>query len=423
MTTQTTTSNAVVQSNNLYFGPQQMTDLLLNNLIISKFGDILKDNFTLNMGTICKFLLLMSVHEIKGSVTQILSGVVPFIMRTPGMTVGLYGKCKDVYGSIKLTKKSYLNELVIPPPKYVVTITFDFNFIAALYNFIHSSKNKSRFDKSIAGINISNSKERIIIENISNIELETVIIYNPICYDIDMHTKEPIAASVSNGKLFKNISSYLDLLSENQKEMIHSAKKEFLEKYSKQQFIKSCADYNNHLTEYDIGRYLKNNYPNLDLDETAFEIGLICALYQLVDGDDSLCAVASNTFKQNKILIFDIWNNYEYDILMKNKKAILSVMVEDYKAKYWTKYISTQIKNVFANFARPSIDTKTKVVKNLDIEVKARSNSEVTLLLERFIKKIYKHNRKPATNVKIYYLLLENEVTVTEKSNPEGRAS
>ena len=48
------------------FGLNQMTDFMTNNLIITKFSDIFKDDFKFTSSSIIKLFLLVAITELKG---------------------------------------------------------------------------------------------------------------------------------------------------------------------------------------------------------------------------------------------------------------------------------------------------------------------------------------------------------------------
>ena len=47
------------------FGPQQMSDFLISNLLISKLGGILGNNMEFSLSTILTLIILLSASELK----------------------------------------------------------------------------------------------------------------------------------------------------------------------------------------------------------------------------------------------------------------------------------------------------------------------------------------------------------------------
>ena len=399
--------------NNMYFGPQQITDMMLNNVMAQQFGDILKDNFSFSFKTIVKFLLLMSLSEIKGSVSTIISTIAPFLKQFPMYVLPIYNELVNI---IKTLRGKNLIEMQPEPSKqnHELYLTIDANFMMALYNYMCSFP-KCKFNKSIIGVNISNLKEHFFLERITNIQFKNIIILNPIDYHVNMHTKDPVNVEISKILMVKSIESYTDLLNETQQKMVFATKSNFTSYYKMEDFLAAMKTQpTDTATEYDIAKLIVLNYPKLDIDQTSFIIGLICALCSIYD----LMTTILNPLQTNKKLIFDINHNYNYNDLMNGKTKFVSVLSTKFRNSI-IGYNANEIRNVFGNFAQGIADTKSEKTNQLQIEIPQDCPKNVDLVLEKFVDKVYKHQKKKSDNIKIYYLLLETEIESKEKPNPE----
>src|SRR5581483_9572617 len=132
-----------------------------------KFGDVLKDNFSFSFKTILKLLLLMLLCEIKGSSTQIFTNIVPLLKKSPILAMVIFSNIVKIKNHLQ-GRQITNTQLTNIKENHKIYLTINVNFMIALYKYLHSST-KFKFDKLIVGVNISNTKDRFMIERISNI--------------------------------------------------------------------------------------------------------------------------------------------------------------------------------------------------------------------------------------------------------------
>ena len=424
MDSATLISSRNAQSNNIYFGPQQMSDLLLSNLVMSKFGDILKENFTLSLKTIGKFLLLMSVNDIKALLTNMLSQLFPLLKQLPIFIYAFVHKMAPHYRNFKRIDPAPQTIVTIEPTDYQLFIEIDTNFMAALYRFIHKNPT-CKFNKSIIGVRINNSKDKIIMEKITDISLniknKTIYIINELDYEINIATKEPVSSMVGSIKIKnKSTSSYLDFLTEAQRDIVELTKKKFRQKSSSDMLARNVTSFSGNFTEYDLSQILVAKYPNLILEETFFEITIICALCGFANPNIEVMHIALESLQKNGSMSFDPCSKYvnidknvllkpSYSYGLKNRAYMI-----DHSAKSFS-----ELQIIFKDFIDTTSNKITSENTSLKITIQMAHDANIPLSIEKFIKKIYKHNKKSNTSIKINYLLLENEKIITEKSNPE----
>lgn len=65
------------------YGPQQITDLIVNNMIISKFGEVFKNDIDFSPMSIIKLLALMSTTELKTFITHTLTNGLEYLKKSP----------------------------------------------------------------------------------------------------------------------------------------------------------------------------------------------------------------------------------------------------------------------------------------------------------------------------------------------------
>ncbi|XWV25214.1 bifunctional AAA family ATPase chaperone/translocase BCS1 [Tupanvirus deep ocean] len=399
-----------------HFGPSQITDLFINNIMAQRFGDILKENFTFSTGTIMKLILLIFISEIKGTVPSIFSHMVPLLKKSPIVLLLFYSHMIKLYDRLNGKK------IIIPVEPEIkrnkeLTFTVDINFMVALYNYLHTHIG-CKFNKSIVGINIGNTKERILIERITDIEFKNIIIKNPVDYHINMYNKEPVNVEISKIRLKKELTSYMDFFNDRQQQMISKCISDFKAAgFRKEDFLDLVKKSTDVMSEYEISKAIAKNYPSIDVDEMCFIIGLIFSLHKNIY--NMFDKVLSCLSKRNT-LIFDINNKYKVEEIFKNCNYG-SIMTKSFPCDKWTTYNTNDVMNVFGRFVEGQDDANDKYAKtnDLQIEILNTYQKDMSKLLEKFIEKVYKHGKINTSNVKIYYLLLENVVETLEKPNPE----
>ena len=142
-----------------HFSGGQYTDMIANNIIASNMAKILKADFSITPLNILKLLLLLSTNEIKNGLNLLLRYLFDLIKRSPELSIWLVGKWKR--GNRNQIRRIQIVDQ-IEQFSDSLTITVDFNFMRAFYNYIHKNDQVS-FQKSLEEIKNLDIKDFIII--------------------------------------------------------------------------------------------------------------------------------------------------------------------------------------------------------------------------------------------------------------------
>lgn len=409
------------------YGPSQITDLLINNMIITKFGEVLQGNFKISPTNIGKLLLLMSVGEIKTYMTQLFNLIIGQIKKSPVLILYLVNYLQS-FRKIKLkykTEKNNTNQIIESLNNSItqnVNIEVDINFLSSFYNFLQNYKNCS-YDEKLDSIVIKNIKEKLFVSKISNINImldgKIININNIIEYTIDINDKQPrkVGLYQTHNEKNINIKSILDLLSDDQKIVVKEMYNIIIEKFQTHEtFIKYMDKYNGTpnsacLTIKNIATLLKQKYNEIDENITTIEITILINILHY----NSIVPITNifSLLKDKKKLLFEPIEKYEID---ENYTQLWMWVVRDINIMVIEKY-----KSVFGNFVEIYNNLKNKHKSKLTFNLKIQSNDifNVKHFMECFVSKVYEYNRITTGKIKIFNLTLEKEIILNEQPNPE----
>lgn len=403
----------IVHTPSMYFSAHQMADMMMNNLIAQKFSEVLKDNFTLSATNILKFIMLMSISEIKTWLTSLFPHLISFFKESPILMLSIYHKFKNRH------IKQIENDICIIDNKSnnIITINADSNFMIALYNYINANK-QCKFEKKINSVNINNMKEKILVIQLDNIIFENLFIKNKITYHINIYNNEPINAKISGIVVNNNVKSYLDILTHGQKDILIAVKEYYMCSYSIEAFVKSAKENaKDKITEYTIAKLMTQYYPQINIDETCYFIGIMNGL---LSGKNNLLEDVITYLRNNNKMIYDLNNDYNETML--NGFNICHSMGINYakgSSSGTRSNFSTKMYEEFGDLIK-GIKNKIPGKENTnELQIHFSHDVDIQKTLEQFIADVYRYGKKQTCTIKINYLLLEDEIINEEYVNTE----
>jgi hypothetical protein len=436
--------NKIINTNANAYNPQQVIDLIVSNVIASKFSDVLKTDFDLSVGNITKLLLLMSTGEMKTLMTYIFTNLISQFRKFPQLVYFLAIKFIKIMNIFK--KKKTIEKIEEPQitKKYLETIRInvDISFMTSFYKFIRKY-NSCEFTEKILAVNYNNIKERIFCSRLSKIVIlfddYTIRIENDVDYEINSFNNEitkVMSIENTNDNTKKNITSFLDLLTPSQRDVVSKFKDELVNRHgSIGNIVKEIYEsggnvkpFENKLTLRTVAELIVEKYPNLDKDITFVEIVIVDKMLDTIStyGQEKLF----NILKKSNRILFDPENIYK---TTKECGSICFFSCPDFGSIRSQRNIShvdlaTTFDNLLKTFNRlhygttnpPENVTNTQIFLDLHIS-STNDNNALNLknIMEEFITKVTEYTKKTTTKIKIFCLSFENEKITSEKENPE----
>ena len=403
--------------------PNQVASYLIDHLL-AKPGDLFSGG-TLSIRSLVNLLLVLSLGDIKECLRLLLVSIVPLIKRMPSCALMLFTKMIDMR---KLMSRRVQAPALIEstPENHRFTINVSDHFMLALYDYINNNKDCT-FKRSVCEASVTNLKDCFTTERISDICVGVFTIMDYIDYNINILTGEPTTMRITSTVVMiqpkpSSIASYLDLFNAKQQEMLSRSTEELKKTgYNEAAFMVDIDRNAKSYTEKEIAEMVVANYPQLDYKQTCYSIGVLFALYKRVIGNYAI-GNAVTQMKEGKSVYFDPHNIYKFET---TKGDLRAAVMNSYKVTdTWPPYTAGDIEVAFGDLLKhggwkPKSNTK---VTSLAIEIPHTiDEGDVDPLLKKFIRDVCQFQRKDAginVTVKIYCLLLENEVTTTESSNP-----
>lgn len=408
------------------FNQSQYMDLFINNMIISKFGDVMKEDFNFNMKNIGKIVLLMSISEIKNIVTSIFTSSIEYIKKSPQI-----GYMYLLFLSLFKTKQQNKNDGKITQTQnnqHNIKITVDKLFMKTFYKFIKEYKTCS-YNEELSGVEIKNIKEKIFINKVSNILITinnyTIKINNPIDFHMNNYNKEIIKVGTADSTEQKEITTFTDLLTTEQKNAIDNIFNaignnydEIIMRIKTRSGGTAPSNYFSADTCVDL---LIKKYPKLDTKKTFIEITAVFTI--LTTLTLSITGIYTLLKSKNKLL-FDPLQYYNIDNINSN-------LFWNYTLDYISMLSGTQLtelQNIFMplqtkynelTYATQSTNKNNGLYLDLEIIGAINDKTKSNHIIEAFIGKVLEHNIQSSKKIKIYSLTLENEKKFVEKPNPE----
>jgi len=415
----------------------QITDMIMSNLIISKIGNVMQDDFTLSVPNIAKLLLLLSSGEIKNGINAIIVQIINYVKEIPSLIINIV-----LYFSKFLKRSRYLNEqkyeinqAEVECNSELLTITMEPNFIISFCNYVLKNEN-TKFRESINNAVIKNTKENIINITIEDITMEFEDYHLKVMEKLnssrDIYTNEIISVTCNNISA-SHITNYCDLLTYEQREIvknIYNLMDVDANNLTLIQYVNTKIDTKLYtedtFTEDTIVSLLLEKYPNFNRDQTFIEIMIIgCIIWTVfVSG----CITHSrNQLRAYNTMLFD--RNTEYKFT--NHQTKIDSNINKF-ANHIKSYIlnapslqGVDIHTMFKIFTIP-ITQKNEITKNnyavsptLMIIPKTQNKINSQQIITNFIKTIYESYKKNTTKTKIFFVKLEDDIKTTNTPNPE----
>lgn len=451
------TINTVSQMSS--FNPQQMSDFLITNMLISKIGGISADaSFSLDV--ILKFLVLMSMNEIKTLLTSFLTFITNQIKKIPEFLISLFWILfefvKNNKSRFKLNLKKNIktktisiesNELcvsnndnnddtIIDNDDIVnINLELDNNAIIGLYHYLQKNKN-CRFDESLISIKVINTREKIFSTSISSIVIDIgddkLFINNELSYDINIINDEIIKAQ--SMKLPKkkikdtDVNKLTDLLKDKQSKIINDYKEKLLIKYKTiddlyEIWVKGANIKPNYFNEIVIINIIAEKYPNITENIKESTIELIILSYLYARHNCYLIEEIYNSIKSDQTIFFDKNNKYD-------KELTLTYNLDTYQKIYKIADISGNLKEITGtyksytlqklfSFSNEKSEVEDSKLILINLSIKTKNQGKINNLIKKLLKKIDENNKNDDKQIKIYYLQIQTENKISTVLNPE----
>jgi SpoVK/Ycf46/Vps4 family AAA+-type ATPase len=424
-----------------FTNPNQMSEMLMSNLLLSKLGSVMETNFAFTGLNILKLMLLLSAGEIKNSITTLLTYFVDYIKKAPE---AFFNMIMYLSTFIKFNKKVKLikNETTMTENNVkVVSINIEDTFLLSFCNYVLKSKNCS-FKKSTTDATVKNTKDNTVNIEINNIIIKfndyRLTLVDSLTYGKNIYTDDINSVTYNSIKVLADVKSYLNLLTDQQKDIVrgiynHTETLAAEENKSTINFVRSKIGNRtyteNNYTEETIANLLLTKYKNFDKDET-FIIILIVAF--IINNYTSIGCISTSLSQLQKFntMLFDRRNIYNDQYATDIKKLQSNTSADDYWSlieKYMEKIQmdTTLVRDIFISFTLPieNISNSTSNINNpnkaLKFIVSPNNDIDTEQILTDLIKEIYNSYTKNTTKTKIYYIKLEDDVKTVEINNPE----
>lgn len=414
-----------------FMAPTQITDFLISNMIMSKFSDVMKNDFVLSFKNIGKLLLLLSANELKTGLNELFSCFIKFVKEFPQIALQIIMYVTRFFNSHLKHEVNIVNHIKERSSPNVLQIEADQYFMNALCLYIIKTKTCS-FNETICNVVIKNTKENMIIKNLTNsiIEMENykLQIIDSIYYELNIHTNE---ISCTNYHFSQNITQYCDLLTIDQRNVIrgiysqmqsnailsHETIHKYFESLGLTMFPKEV------FSEWTIADLIIGKYKNLDKIETLHQI---CIYGSIIYGIFGRACIfdAFNDLKERKIMKFDKSSEYLYANDVHVQSCTNKIYARIIQCAIEINFTRDQLKTVFVDYLtqfNTAIKKEGNLNKNKNINMIILSElpQNEQHVITDFIKIIYGSYNKNTTKTKINYLQLEDDITTTEKTNPE----
>lgn len=411
-----------------YANPNQITDMLMSNLLISKLGNVMESQFELTGPNILKMLLLLSAGEIKNGVNAMLVSFINYVKDMPNIILGLV---MALVGFMKKKKPLEIKNDIQPRyiPDDVISIEVEANFLILMCNYMMKSDN-CLYKISATDALIRNTKETTI-----NIKFNDIIVkfndYNlnlieQIICQKDIYTNEITGASSGQIKQVA-VNDYLDLLTDGQRDIVekiymHMNKIATNENITLIDHIKKTIDFKMYdkdagFSEMTITNLIVGKYPNLNKDDTFIKILIIGSLLYAFCGYGCITNGISD-FRKGKT-IFDKNNTYPLDTVNNNT-------YESTNINYYCRIIDGYVKDL--NITKISTEFKPFLIPREPKKVSSNfvltftlSNSQINTqhVITEFVTTIQNSYKKNTTKTKINSIILVADKKTSETPNPE----
>lgn len=417
-----------VQTGQNFYSQTQLTDMLVNNMIISRFSDVMKEEFQFNLMNIGKVLLLMSTTEIKTLITYLLTNGMEYLKKMPSLAY-LFATTIINFSYKKPKHKT------MEPPKSIITnvkqsetikMNVDIMFLISFYKFIKSYKNCT-YNEELIGIDIKNIKEKIFINRISDVyimfDLIAIKTKNQLSYSINNFNREIVKVGTNDAPRQIEVNSFLDLLTSEQKKIIENILSIINATYDSDDKIidqihkdtNLSAKNPNCFSVYACADALVKKYPKLNPKKTLIEMQACMTI--LLNCGLNFTHIHHLLKTKNKFL-FDLNNQYQFTGINLNTG---SYNFNDVANSCQDTTITSIFKPLFDKYTEliNGIVAPESLYLELELTNTLDTRFNICTILNQFIDKVSEFSKKATNKIKIFALTLENEKKVIEKPNPD----
>ena len=427
-----TTANTNINANG--FGPQQITDLVMTNLLMTRFGDCFKEQTSLSLSYILKLLLLMSAGELKTFVVQILSGFLNYMKTVPSLT---WPYCGVILRFLHLKyAKQFRTKQICPPlivnpiPVYTQTVSIDIEvgFLVSLYKFLQEKKD-CEWKSHLIRVEIKNSKEKIFVMQVSNIVLHiddvTLKLNDSIEYQVNSETRE-----IKDGRLegCGNIKTFSDLLTPAQKEVIDKCMTNLRSIYSWKSDDELAQMYlnvtDNEFSLKSIVEIFQTKHTSMNTSQSILEL---CVLEAIAGANNlNLLYTVARCLTQSHKFILDLSTGYDYEKFCHPMGVAKCNPFYVCVFNFLNQQFRSTLLSIFESFdstnitSTSPINTKntSKISHSLTLMLTSKSQFDLSVTLNAFFKRIYDHTKQISDKIKVFYLSLTYESIKSEIPNP-----
>lgn len=412
----------------------QIADLMMTNLIMSKFGEIFKSDVKLSAGNISKLAAIVFLSEGKGVIKNAIAKFPPVIYdfiimlisylkniyinkysnRKPKtINININSNIDNISNNINENDRNQINN-INRINKKSIKIIFDNTFMNGIYDYLKYNPNSVIYDKKTLGIEMLNCKEKIIKKELSNIKI-TIDNYKfkingNFSYIIDFDSKKVKSCVTAN--------SYYDFFTKTQQKFI----KEIISTLKIPEIIESHKNIDlkaqdNTLTLYKLAKMISDKY-NFNNDEIIL-IMMVIQSMQFHYSIDTICGknIKSPLEQLNNegINVYDPSGTY-----MEYKHKFSNFLYHCLIPYATIKNIVSKLPDnneIFAILSRKEIklySKQTVTIKNLQL-----NDFDEDEAIEILFNEISKHNINDSNSkVTSYYLELEVKKDIIKTENP-----
>lgn len=415
----------------------QISDLYMNNMMITFFGDIMNNKMELTLYNIIILLLILSLSEIKKIVAEYLPKSIDYLkmfvkyIYTNKWKLLNYFKTFDGYKIFKKKKEEIIEKPVeVINNNIIVKIDASFDFLDALYSMI-TKKNKIIKDILLDKVDIKNKKDIISHYKISNVKLyynnTNIIIDDAIIFCVRNDNNSVVSAKIADNEFTSESTSFTDILHNKVSNVIKCIKKKIIDEH---QDIKSAinklvkAHMSNNYTEYHLAENFSNIY-KFDYNETLLDIMIYNVLLK-INGFNTFMYTLRNTFNNNFKNSYKIsWLKINHELLKQFKIPINLETYSHGQDNYG--YISDILKSIdidrdYGDYLHYDIiNEKKEDKKYLNLLLKPNDEiNDINKLVNQLINKIYNYSKaKNIKKIKINFLKINTNIETKEIENPE----
>ena len=391
--------------------PNNITELLFNNMILSKLTSVMDKKFVMSFENIVKLILLMSIGEIKNSTTVVLNSFINQIKKTPSFAISL---STTLINYINQKKVKNINREVTFSNDHqsLVKINIEKNFMDCLYTYmVRNTDGNCKFNKMINAVNIKNAKERIYDEIFTDIEIKlgNILIKFPerIEFSTNRHSKQ-----LEGYKMPNKINHYSDMLQKNIQEIVVKIYNYFVKNDGIDSIMKTyITPYMKNATtfsELTLANLISEKY-KFDTDRTLIEISILASLLYGYS-NESRAKIAHHELQLMiqkgycNTVIFDIGPTYKIDN-PQNKVASHTFMQNSFYTKVISEGLSgagititTEHQQHFINFGKSPNNSDVQE-KSMNILITSQNMFDSFDVTERFIDTIISLTKKTTKKI------------------------